>query len=208
MGPRLPLHESHRHRYGHPDPLGLPQVHHLPLALPAGAGVLHALGRLGGHVSAAGREVRHEVLLRALRLGQILGHARHVARGGAQPIRHRRGLASLRREIPQFRRMVYQRRDQPRDSGCHRGLPRDGQAVQGGFGRAAHLHLALDRRQEGRFERPERRDGRRARTRMGRDIRRHPRRGGRLAPSRTDISTTTSWTSSSRSTSAWRTNTA
>ena len=42
-------------------------------------GVLHAVGRPARPVPAPGRQVRHEVLLRALRLGRILGHGRHVA---------------------------------------------------------------------------------------------------------------------------------
>lgn len=122
-GTGFPLHEGHRHQHRHPDPLRLPQIHHLSLRIPSFAGLLHAFGRPGGHVPAAGREIRHEVLLRALRLGRVLGHGRHDLGDRGQPTRHRRGVENVRREIQQLRRLVPERRNLPCDEGRHPRLP-------------------------------------------------------------------------------------
>ena len=112
-------------------------------------GVLRTARRSGRYVPAPERQVGHELLVRALRFGQVLGPRRIRAGGGAEQTRDRRGVEPLR-TLQILCGLVYFAGMQPQYRQDRRSVCESGTLLQGGFRRSADYDFPLYRRQQER----------------------------------------------------------
>ena len=91
----------------------------------------------------------HELLVRALRFGQVLGPRRIRAGGGAEQTRDRRGVEPLR-TLQILCGLVYFAGMQPQYRQDRRSVCESGTLLQGGIRRSAAHDFPLYRRQQER----------------------------------------------------------
>ena len=180
MGRRLPGDEAHGHQHGGADPRRTGPLDRRAVRMSARkrGGPLPARGS-GRNVPHAGRQIRHGLLLRHLRLGQILAGRALPARNRPEQETHRRSVGQIR-PSPIVPGVVSVAGDQPSHEEHVAHLRRARPPRQGDFRRAEDDDLALYPRHQDRSGHVGRPGplGRGAPPRMERDSGQHRRSGG------------------------------